>query len=122
MEFIVKGPPVGESGLLVTNNVDTGPGGENDPNRMLAIITALKDAAEPSSRNRPLSRTARDFTNAVAGKRRSGTDAEALLLRKPLEPNNPNSATEFYLTVDGQTPAPFDPKSALPNIAVKQGT
>jgi FtsP/CotA-like multicopper oxidase with cupredoxin domain len=41
---------------------------------------------------------------------------------KLLEPNNPNSATEFYLTVDGQTPVQFDPKSGIPNIIAKQGT
>jgi FtsP/CotA-like multicopper oxidase with cupredoxin domain len=41
---------------------------------------------------------------------------------KLLDPNNPNSATEFYLTVDGQTPAQFDPKSGVPNIIAKQGT
>jgi FtsP/CotA-like multicopper oxidase with cupredoxin domain len=41
---------------------------------------------------------------------------------KLLEPNNPNTATEFYITVDGQTPAPFDPKSGVPDIVVKQGT
>ena len=36
VEFIVTGPALGDSGLLVTRTVDTGPGGENDPNRMLA--------------------------------------------------------------------------------------
>ena len=36
VEFIVQGPPAGETGLLVTRTVDTGPGGENDPNRALA--------------------------------------------------------------------------------------
>ena len=41
---------------------------------------------------------------------------------KLLDPGNPNSATEFYLTVDGQTPAPFDPKSGVPNIIAQQGT
>ena len=41
---------------------------------------------------------------------------------KLLDPNNPNSATEFYLTVDGQTPQTFDPKSGVPNIIAKQGT
>jgi len=34
---------------------------------------------------------------------------------------NPNSATTFYITVDGQTPAPFDPASNVPNIVVRQG-
>jgi FtsP/CotA-like multicopper oxidase with cupredoxin domain len=36
-------------------------------------------------------------------------------------PNDPNSPTKFYLTVDGQTPATFDPASGIPNIVVKQG-
>jgi FtsP/CotA-like multicopper oxidase with cupredoxin domain len=38
-----------------------------------------------------------------------------------LDPNDPNSATTFYLTVDGQTPKPFDPASDVPDIVVKQG-
>jgi FtsP/CotA-like multicopper oxidase with cupredoxin domain len=37
------------------------------------------------------------------------------------DPNDPNSATTFYLTVDGQTPKPFDPASGIPDIVVKQG-
>src|SRR3984885_11316294 len=48
-EFIVNGPAQGETGLLVTRTVDTGPGGENDPNRMLAKIVASPDAREPHS-------------------------------------------------------------------------
>ena len=38
------------------------------------------------------------------------------------DPNNPNSATEFYITVDGKTPALFDPQSGLPDIVAKHGT
>jgi FtsP/CotA-like multicopper oxidase with cupredoxin domain len=37
------------------------------------------------------------------------------------DPNDPNSATTFYLTVEGQVPTPFDPAAAAPNITVKQG-
>jgi FtsP/CotA-like multicopper oxidase with cupredoxin domain len=37
------------------------------------------------------------------------------------DPSDPNSATDFYLTVDGQTPAAFDPASTVPNIVVHQG-
>ncbi len=50
VEFIVKGPLEGQAGLLVTRTVDTGPGGENDPNRALATIVASPDAPEPQSR------------------------------------------------------------------------
>jgi FtsP/CotA-like multicopper oxidase with cupredoxin domain len=123
VEFIVKGPPAGESGLLVTRTVDTGPGGENDPNRALATITASKDAPEPSSSEpaasaEPLSSSPIPWLGSVAPVR----TRRLYFSEKLLEPNNPNSATEFYLTVEGQTPAPFDPKSTVPNIIVKQGT
>jgi FtsP/CotA-like multicopper oxidase with cupredoxin domain len=122
VEFIVKGPPAGESGLLVTTTVDTGAGGENDPNRALATITVSKDAPEPSSKlaasAEPLPPSSMPWLGSVAPVR----TRRLYFSEKLLEPNNPNSATEFYLTVDGQTPALFDPKSGVPNIVVKQGT
>jgi len=37
------------------------------------------------------------------------------------DPNNPNSATTFYITVEGQTPTPYDPRSSAPSIVAKQG-
>ena len=37
-------------------------------------------------------------------------------------PNDPTSAVEFYITVDGQKPKAFDPHAPMPNIVVKQGT
>jgi FtsP/CotA-like multicopper oxidase with cupredoxin domain len=36
-------------------------------------------------------------------------------------PTDPNSPTDFYLTVDGQTPAVFDPHSPTTNIVAHQG-
>jgi FtsP/CotA-like multicopper oxidase with cupredoxin domain len=41
---------------------------------------------------------------------------------KLLDPNDPNGAIEYYLTVDGETPQMFDMKSGMVNITVKQGT
>lgn len=122
MEFIVKGPPQGVSALLVTRTVDTGSGGENDPNRALAVITASKDAPEPlvklDAAPKPLPPSQVPWLGSVAPVR-----ARRLYFsEKLLQPNNPNSATEFYLTVDGQTPQKFDPKSGIPNIIAKQGT
>ena len=37
------------------------------------------------------------------------------------DPNDPNSATRFFLTVEGQMPEPFDPTSDRPNIIARQG-
>jgi FtsP/CotA-like multicopper oxidase with cupredoxin domain len=49
-EFIIGGPPRGTPGLLITRSVDTGPDGENDPNRALASLEASATAPEPRAR------------------------------------------------------------------------
>jgi FtsP/CotA-like multicopper oxidase with cupredoxin domain len=121
VEFIVTGPPLGVPGLLVTRAVDTGQGGENDPNRALATITAMTDAPEPQSTlpasSEPLPASTRPWLGDVAPVR-----VRRLYFSEKLEdPSNPNSATTFFITVDGQTPAAFDPNSEVPNIVVKQG-
>jgi FtsP/CotA-like multicopper oxidase with cupredoxin domain len=122
VEFIVKGPPAGVSGLLVTRSVDTGPGGENDPNRALATITASDQAPELRSTltasSEPLPPSSEAWLGTVAPVR----TRRLYFSEKLLDPNDPNSATEFYITVDGQTPMPFDPNSGIPNIIAQQGT
>jgi FtsP/CotA-like multicopper oxidase with cupredoxin domain len=120
-EFIITGPPAGVPGLLVTRTVDTGVGGENDPNRILATITATPDASEPrsilASSPTPLpSPTQSWLGNVTPARTRKLYFSETLL-----DPNDPNSATTFYLTVDGQEPKVFDPTSGVPDIVVKQG-
>jgi FtsP/CotA-like multicopper oxidase with cupredoxin domain len=121
-EFIVKGPAAGVSGLLVTKTVNTGPSGENDPNRALAKIMVSQDAPEPPSElaasPQPPPALQVPWLGSVAPTR----TRKLYFSEKLLDPNDPNSATEFYITVDGQTPAHFDPRSGIPNIIAKQGT
>jgi len=50
VEFIVDGPAEGVTGLFVTRTVDTGPGGENDTNRMLAKIVASPHVTESGAK------------------------------------------------------------------------
>ena len=121
VEFIVNGPPAGVPALLVTRTVDTGQGGENDPNRALASIVASADAPEPRSvlpvAHEPLRAPALPWLGSVAPVR-----VRKLYFSEKLEdPKDPNSATTFYITVDGQTPTAFDPHAPLPNIIVHQG-
>jgi FtsP/CotA-like multicopper oxidase with cupredoxin domain len=122
VEFIVDGPPAGETGLLVTRTVDTGPGGENDPNRMLAQIVPSSDAPEPRSRlesvPQPLPAPTRPWLGAVAPMR----VRHLYFSEKLVNPNDPTSAVEFYLTVEGQTPKMFDMNATTPNIVAQQGT
>jgi FtsP/CotA-like multicopper oxidase with cupredoxin domain len=120
-ELIVTGPPAGTPALLVTRSVDTGQGGENDPNRALAAIVA--DGAAPQPRARlasaptPLPASGLAWLGEV-----QPTRVRKLYFSEQLEiPADPNSATRFFLTVEGQTPAAFDPRSTEPNIVVRQG-
>jgi FtsP/CotA-like multicopper oxidase with cupredoxin domain len=122
VEFIVIGPPEGQSALLVTRTVDTGPGGENDPNRALATIVASQTAPEPRSKLQsapePLPAPNEPWLGGVAPVRvRQLYFSEKLAI-----PNDPTSAVEFYLTVDGQEPKMFDMSSGVPDIVAQQGT
>lgn len=120
-EFILAGPPPGVQGLLVTRSLDTGPGGENDPNRAIATITASANAPEPRS---TLDRSPQPLPPASLpwlGNVPPARVRKLYFSEKLTDPNDPNSATIFYLTVDGQTPAPFDPHSTIPNIVARQG-
>ncbi len=122
VEFLVHGPPAGASGLLVTRTVDTGPGGENDPNRMLAQIVVSPDAPEPrfhlESKPVSLPPPVRPWLGDVAPVR----VRRLYFSEKLADPNDPASAVEFYLTVEGQTPKMFDMNSTTPNIVAQQGT
>ena len=121
VEFIVEGPPQGVRALFVTRTVDTGQGGENDPNRALAAIVARSGAPEPRSilpaAAEPLAPRARPWLGDVTPAR----VRKLYFSEKLTNPADPNSATEFYITVDGQTPKPFDPASTQPDIVVRQG-
>jgi FtsP/CotA-like multicopper oxidase with cupredoxin domain len=121
VEFIVTGPPAGVPALLVTRTVDTGQGGENDPNRALASLIADSDAPEPHSKlaasGEPLPPPALPWLGNVSPVR----VRKLYFSEKLSDPNNPNSATDFYITVDGQAPAPFNPNSGVPDIIARQG-
>jgi FtsP/CotA-like multicopper oxidase with cupredoxin domain len=121
IEFIVKGPAEGVKGTLVTRGVNTGSGGENDPERPLAIITASAKAPETQStlavNPAPLPAQGSTWLGNVKPVR-----TRKLFFSETLQnPNDPNSPTTFYITVDGETPKAFDPSSMIPNITVRQG-
>jgi FtsP/CotA-like multicopper oxidase with cupredoxin domain len=121
VEFVLQGPPQGVPALLVTRTVDTGQGGENDPNRALAALVADADAPPPESslptQSPPLTAPRFPWLGDVEPAR-----VRKLYFSETLEnPKDPNSATTFFITVDGQTPRVFDPTDPTPNITVRQG-
>jgi FtsP/CotA-like multicopper oxidase with cupredoxin domain len=122
VEFVVEGPPDGTAGLLVTRTVDTGPGGENDTNRMLAKIVASPDAPEPQSKLQSSPAALPAPREQWIGDVTPTRVRHLYFSEKLADPNDPTSAIEFYLTVDGQTPKMFDMNSTVPDIVAEQGT
>ena len=129
----------------MTRTVDTGPAGENDPTRPLAAIVVKSDAAEPrstlpsipvqpGSQARsiavPVSYSAaeRDLSSPPAprarmwlGHMKPVRERRLYFSEEPQDPKNPNSPTKFYITVEGQQQAVFDPQATTPNLTVLQG-
>lgn len=121
-EFIVQPPDSSvKSALLVCRTVNTGPGGENDPNRALATIVATENAPEPQSKmpsgEPPMAASTLPWLGNVPPVR-----TRRLYFSETLsDPNDPNSPTTFFITVDGEKPTPFDPASSVPAIVAHQG-
>jgi FtsP/CotA-like multicopper oxidase with cupredoxin domain len=103
----------------MTLNVDTGPDGDNDPTRPIANIQVSPNAPEPP---RVPFVTAPPPRERFEGLDRMRPTAERRLYFSEVlsDPTNPNSPTNFYITVDGQTPTLFSPDNP-PAIVTTQG-
>ena len=121
VEFIFKGMPPGANARLITRSVDTGPAGENDPARPLASIVTSEQAPEPALRLSASSAPLPSSPLVWLGNVRPVCTRKLYFSERPEDPNRPGSPTVFMITVDGQTPAPFDPHSAQPGIIARQG-
>jgi FtsP/CotA-like multicopper oxidase with cupredoxin domain len=119
-EFIVTAPTAAvHKALFQTRNIDTGPAGDNDPTRPLAIIQASN-----SSSGLPVTESANGVT---LGNRFAGLASVTPTLNRTLyfsevisDPSDPSSPTNFFITVDGATPTLFDPNNP-PAITTHQG-
>jgi FtsP/CotA-like multicopper oxidase with cupredoxin domain len=123
IEFIIKAPPEGTEATLITRSVNTGPMGENDPTRPLMSVVSSRDAPEPESylpASTEVARTVRSdlpWLGTVSPVR----TRKLYFSEMPQNPRDPNGPMNFYLTVEGQTQAVFNPHSSVPNIVVHQG-
>ena len=121
-EFIITGPAAGMNAKLVTRSVDTGPVGDNDPVRPLADIKVDADAPEPTSVLPADAKIQASQKGYVPLRDVKPVRTRRLYFsEKPQDPNNPSSPTQFFVTVEGQTPQQFDHNSTVPNITVRQG-
>ncbi len=121
IEFIVNGPPAGVPATLITRSVNTGPAGENDPTRALATIVVSDDAPAPRSRLAASPVPLAPEKLAWLGNVQPVRTRKLFFTEVPQDARDANSPTVFMLTVEGQTPKPFDVRSTEPNIVVHQG-
>jgi FtsP/CotA-like multicopper oxidase with cupredoxin domain len=121
VEFVLKGIPQGTAASFVTRVVDTGPAGENDPTRTLATIVADDDVPETHTRLDPAPQPRPRPTSLWLGDATPVRTRTLYFSEAPRNAADPNSPTDFYITVDGQAPKLFDPSMKTPNIVAKQG-
>src|SRR5579862_2021875 len=121
VEIIVNAPAEGARASLVTRTVDTGPAGENDPTRPLATIVTQANAREPGVRLAASPTPLPPPRSVWLGDVKPVRTRTLYFSEKPHDPNNPNSPTDFYITVEGQEPKLFDPHDTVPNIVAQQG-
>jgi FtsP/CotA-like multicopper oxidase with cupredoxin domain len=123
-EFIVTGPASGVSdAVLQTLKVDTGPDGDSDPARPIAILQTSEQAAKPQVTAAPATAINRPHTMRFANLASAPVNAIRKLYFSEVlsDPTNPESDTNFFITVDGQAPTLFSPDNP-PAITTTQGS
>ena len=114
-EFIVTGPSASvKKATLFTLGIDTGPDGDNDPQRPLISIVTDRNAPEPTLSEGPVS--------GAPGPQRFAGLATAAPTRSRLlyfSEDNPNA--QFFITGDGQKPVLFSANNP-PAITTTQGS
>jgi FtsP/CotA-like multicopper oxidase with cupredoxin domain len=121
-EFIVTAPgPNVKNATFLTLNIDTGPIGDNDPQRPIAVIKTSRDNSRPP-------RTVPAPSGPPGKQRFAGLSEEHPTASRKLyfsevlsDPNNPLSPTNFFITVDGATPTLFAATNP-PAIVTTQGS
>ena len=121
-EFIVTGPSASvKSASLMTLNVDTGPDGDNDPTRPIAAVRVSDDAPEPPLTIPYAFEPPHRQRFAELDRERSTAERKLYFSEVISDPDDPNSPTNFFITVDGQTPTLFSPDNP-PAIVTTQGS
>jgi FtsP/CotA-like multicopper oxidase with cupredoxin domain len=120
-EFIVRGPSASvQNATLTTLNIDTGPDGDNDPTRPLATIQVSDTAPEPPLSIPYASELPRRQRFAELDRERPTAKRKLYFSEVLSDPTDPNSPTNFFITVDGRTPTLFSPDNP-PAIVTTQG-
>jgi FtsP/CotA-like multicopper oxidase with cupredoxin domain len=117
VEIAVTAPsPAVHLAQLVTNFINTGPAGDEDPTRPLATIKLVSNDTQAFDNTLPVST---GFTTAL--QRFAGLAAAPVNATRTLAFSENADSTEFFITVQGQTPELFDNNNP-PSIITTQGS
>jgi len=126
-EFIMAAPPANvKTANLITNKIETGPDGDNDTRRVLAVLISPNVADDHKSNG--VAMATLPAPSVTPGPQRfESLDRATVTTRRRLyfsevlqDPTNPSGPTNFYITVDGATPTLFS-ASNPPAITTTQG-
>lgn len=123
VEFIVQAPTLSvQNASLITQKFDTGADGDSDPYRPIATIKADPNADTPKTRiPYPSSKFLRALNQAEnLVQQKPFTTRNIYFSQSPSDPNDADSQTNFYITVQGQNETLFDVNNA-PAIETFEG-
>ena len=135
VEFIVAAPPASvQLAQLITRGIDTGPIGDNDPQRPLATIKLVDvadaalvhgaDAGVGANQGRDDGRVGVFSAFNPHQRRFAGLSSAPVAARRTLyfdEKDDSSGETTFFMAAQGQPEQPFDP-NAPASIVATQGT
>jgi FtsP/CotA-like multicopper oxidase with cupredoxin domain len=120
-EFIATTPKLAEQAQLVTQHWDAGPDGAPHPSRPIANFVAQNGASVNAARL-PLKARAVKVTRFASLNAVVPDGQRKLYFSESFDgAHSANGPSGFFITVDGQTPALYNP-STPPNIVIHQGT
>ncbi len=138
-EFILTGPPEGVSARLVTSYVFRGASdddhpaapsansppalraGQDDIDSARPLVSIVAEAGAPTTLPPPVVSSKIELQGAPLAAVRPAHKRKLYFSEKLVDPKDPKSATIFFITEDGHTPAPFDPSNPEPTVTAHQG-
>jgi FtsP/CotA-like multicopper oxidase with cupredoxin domain len=120
-EFVLTTPGSSDQAQLVTLGWNAGSDGGADPQHVIANIVADGSSQQSSGRVPARAKLAKGHRFAKLADTIPITQRTLYFSEKPSDPSHPGNPPEFYITVEGQTPAVFA-MNQPPNIVVQDGT